>query len=96
MTSNNPSRPAPADEHVKKLREARTWVETTRAIRWALALALVLGALAVGVYWLVAGTRLACQVVTVSTATGTTTTTQTCGLRTRPIWCTCSAPSSSC
>jgi hypothetical protein len=54
-------------------------VETTRAIRWTLALALVLGALAVGVYWLFAGTRLACQVVTVTTGTGTTTT-QTCGL----------------
>ncbi len=54
-------------------------MESTRAIRWALALALVVGALAVGGYWLLAGTRLACQVVTVTTATGTTTT-QTCGL----------------
>jgi hypothetical protein len=59
--------------------DPRTWVETTRALRWALALALVLGALAVGLYWLLAGTRLACQVVTVTTST-TTTTTQTCGL----------------
>jgi hypothetical protein len=59
--------------------DPRTWVEATRAIRWALALALVLGALAVGVYWLLAGTRLACQVVTVTTDTQTTTT-QTCGL----------------
>ena len=59
--------------------DPRTWVEATRAIRWVLALALVLGALAVGVDWLLAGTRLACQVVTVTTATGTTST-QTCGL----------------
>jgi hypothetical protein len=59
--------------------DARTWVETTRALRWALALALVIGALAVGLYWLLTGTRLACQVVTVTTST-TTTTTQTCGL----------------
>jgi hypothetical protein len=79
VTSNTPSRPALADEHAKNSTDLRTWVETTRAIRWALALALVLGALAVGVYWLVAGTRLACQVVTVTTGTGTTTT-QTCGL----------------
>jgi hypothetical protein len=54
-------------------------VGASRSLRWALALALVLGALAVGLYWLLAGTRLACQVVTVTTATGTTTT-QTCGL----------------
>lgn len=54
-------------------------MESTRAIRWALAVALVLGALAVGLYWLLAGTRLACQMVTVSSATGQTTT-QTCGL----------------
>jgi hypothetical protein len=54
-------------------------VEATRSIRWALALALVLGTLAVGTYWLEAGTRLACQVVTVTTGTGQTTT-QTCGL----------------
>jgi hypothetical protein len=59
--------------------DTRTWVEATRALRWGLALALVLGALAVGIYWLLAGTRLACQVVTVTTST-TTTTTQTCGL----------------
>jgi len=79
VTSNTLSRPALADEHAKNSADPRTWVEVTRAIRWALALALVLGALAVGVYWLVAGTRLACQVVTVTTGTGTTTT-QTCGL----------------
>jgi hypothetical protein len=59
--------------------DTRTWAEATRALRWALALALVLGALAVGLYWLLAGTRLACQIVTVTTST-TTTTTQTCGL----------------
>lgn len=54
-------------------------MESTRAIRWALAVALLLGALAVGLYWLLAGTRLACQVVTVTSATGQATT-QTCGL----------------
>jgi hypothetical protein len=54
-------------------------VESTRAFRWALAVALVLGALAIGCWWLVTGTRLACQVVTTTTATGVTTT-QTCGL----------------
>jgi len=54
-------------------------VDWTRPIRWALALALVLGALAVFCYWLAAGTHLACQVVTVTTATAKTTT-QTCGL----------------
>jgi len=59
-----------------------TWVESTRAIRWALALLLVLGALAVFAYWLFAGKDLACQVVTVTTAgsPARTTTTQTCGL----------------
>lgn len=81
VTSNTPPPATLTDD--RNPRAAGTWVETTRAIRWALALALVLGALAVGVYWLLAGTRLACQVVTVTTGTtgtGTTTTTQTCGL----------------
>jgi hypothetical protein len=79
VTSNAAPPPIPADEHAKRPGEAGNWVDATRSIRWALALALVLGALAVGVYWLLAGTRLACQVVTVTTAAGTTTT-QTCGL----------------
>ena len=60
-----------------------TWVESTRTIRWALALALVLGALAVFCYWLVGNEHLACQVVTVTNGSGVsakTTTTQTCGL----------------
>ncbi len=58
-----------------------SWVESTRAIRWALALALVLGALAVFCYWLFRNERLACQVVTVTNgSTGTSTTTRTCGL----------------
>lgn len=59
-----------------------TWVESTRAIRWALALALVLAALAVFSFWLFAGEHLACQVVTVTNAgsPARTTTTQTCGL----------------
>ena len=58
-----------------------SWVESTRTIRWALALALVLGALAVFCYWLFGDERLACQVVTVTNgSTGTSTTTQTCGL----------------
>ena len=69
----------PSTSATANLADARTWVDATRALRWALALALVLGALAVGTYWLLAGTRLACQVVTVTTST-TTTTTQTCGL----------------
>jgi hypothetical protein len=79
VTSNTAPPPTPADEHAKKPDDARTWVEATRVIRWALALALVLATLAVGSYWLVAGTRLACQIVTVTTGTGQTTT-QTCGL----------------
>ena len=79
MTSNTAPQPTPADEHATRPGDARTWVEATRAIRWALALALVLGTLALGSYWLIAGTRLACQVVTVTTGTGETTT-QTCGL----------------
>jgi len=57
-----------------------TWVESTRAIRWALALALVLGALAVFSYWLFAGEHVACQVVTVTTGAVSKTTTQTCSL----------------
>jgi hypothetical protein len=63
-------------------REKSTWVESTRAIRWALALALVLAALAVFSYWLLANKDLACQVVTVTTpgSPAKTTTTQTCGL----------------
>jgi hypothetical protein len=63
-------------------REKSTWVESTRAIRWALALALVLAALAVFSYWLLASKDLACQVVTVTTpgSPAKTTTTQTCGL----------------
>lgn len=57
-----------------------TWVDSTRTIRWALALVLALGSLAVFAYWLVAGEHLACQVVTV-TAPGTAPrTTTTCGL----------------
>ncbi|MGC1565199.1 MAG: hypothetical protein WA794_04175, partial [Trebonia sp.] len=55
------------------------WVESTRAVRWGLALALVLAALAVFAYWLAAGTHLSCQIVTV-TAGGKATTTSTCGL----------------
>jgi hypothetical protein len=76
MSNTQPPATPPDDRNTSA---AATWVETTRAIRWALALVLVLGALAVGVYWLLAGTRLACQEVTVTTGTGTTTT-QTCGL----------------
>lgn len=59
------------------------FAESTRVIRWALALAIVLAALAVLCYWLTAGTHLSCQVVTVTTGTGPaakSTTTQTCGL----------------
>jgi hypothetical protein len=55
------------------------WVESTRAVRWGLALALVLAALAVFAYWLAAGTHLSCQIVTVTTG-GKATTTSTCGL----------------
>jgi hypothetical protein len=55
------------------------WIEATRTIRWLLALILVLAALAVYTYWLTAGTRLACQVVTVTSA-GKSTSTSTCGL----------------
>ena len=59
--------------------ERSGWVESTRAVRWGLALALVLAALAVFAYWLAAGTHLSCQIVTV-TAGGKATTTSTCGL----------------
>ena len=55
------------------------WIEATRTIRWLLALILVLASLAVYTYWLSAGTRLACQVVTVTSA-GKATSTSTCGL----------------
>lgn len=55
------------------------WVAATRAIRWALALALALAALGVFAYWLAAGADLSCQVVTTTTARATTTT-RTCGL----------------
>jgi hypothetical protein len=58
-----------------------TWVDSTRAVRWALALALALAALAVFSYWLFAQQDLACQVVTVTNgATRSSTTTRTCGL----------------
>jgi hypothetical protein len=57
-----------------------SWVGSTRAIRWALALALVLGALAVFSYWLSADEHVACQVVTVTSGAGSKTTTQTCSL----------------
>ena len=58
-----------------------SWVESTRAIRWALALALVLGALAVFSYWLFGDEHVACQVVTVTNGSAAkTTTTQTCSL----------------
>jgi hypothetical protein len=58
------------------------WVESTRAIRWALALTLVLAALGVFSYWLIGNEHIACQVVTVTTpgVPAKTTTTQTCGL----------------
>lgn len=59
---------------------ASSWVESTRAIRWSLALALVLGALAVFSYWLFGNQHAACQVVTVTNGSASTTTTQTCGL----------------
>ena len=61
----------------------RGFAESTRLIRWALALAIVLAALGVLCYWLTAGTHLACQVVTVTSGSGPaakSTTTQTCGL----------------
>src|SRR5260370_211235 len=66
-------------------RDASSWVESTRAIRWGLALLLTLGALAVFAYWLAAGQHLACQVVTVTSGASNgrpaqATTTQTCGL----------------
>ena len=57
----------------------RGFAESTRVIRWALALAIVLASLAFFCYWLTAGTHLSCQVVTVTTA-GKATTTSTCGL----------------
>lgn len=58
-----------------------SWVDSTRALRWALALALALAALAVFSYWLFADRDLACQIVTVTnSATRSSTTTTTCGL----------------
>ena len=58
-----------------------SWVESTRVIRWALALGLVLGALAVFSYWLFGDEHVACQVVTVTNGSPSkTTTTQTCSL----------------
>jgi hypothetical protein len=59
---------------------ASSWVESTRAVRWCLALALVLGALAVFSYWLFGNQHVACQVVTVSNGPAAKTTTATCGL----------------
>lgn len=56
-------------------------MDSTRALRWALALALALAALAVFSYWLFADQDLACQVVTVTNgATRSSMTTRTCGL----------------
>ena len=56
-------------------------MESTRAIRWALALVLVLGSLAVFSYWLFGNEHIACQVVTVTNGSPSkTTTTQTCSL----------------
>jgi len=56
-------------------------VDSSRALRWALALALALAALAVFCYWLSADKDLACQVVTVTNgATRSSVTTRTCGL----------------
>jgi len=67
-----------------KARHSPSWVQSTQAARWAVALLLVLGALGVFCYWLSSGTELACQVVTVSNGAGGTptksTTTSTCGL----------------
>ncbi len=78
VTSDN------AANKLDKSDNAGNRVDSTRALRWALALALVLAALAVFAYWLTAGTHLACQVVTVTArlpgTPATTTTTQTCGL----------------
>jgi hypothetical protein len=59
---------------------ASSWVEDTRAVRWSLALVLVLGALAVFSYWLFGNQHVACQVVTVTSGPAAKTTTQTCGL----------------
>jgi hypothetical protein len=58
-------------------------VDASRPLRWAVALVLVVGSLALFGYWLEAGKELACQVVTVSVgggAAGKVTTTSTCGL----------------
>jgi hypothetical protein len=84
VTSDIAAASSPAGE--KNTGNARpSWVDASRALRWALALVLVLGALAVFSYWVFAGKQLACQVVTVTTAgsPAKTTTTQTCGL---PDW----------
>jgi hypothetical protein len=70
-----------SDPAARNTDNAVSWVESTRAIRWSLALALVLGALAVFSYWLFAGEHISCQVVTVTgPATRGSTTTQTCSL----------------
>lgn len=58
---------------------AAGWVDASRPARWALALVLVLGAIAVLGYWMAAGSDLACQVVTVTNGTARTVT-RTCGL----------------
>jgi hypothetical protein len=56
-------------------------VDSSRPLRWAVALLLVIASLGVFSYWLSAGTDLACQVVKVSAgAGGKVTTTSTCGL----------------
>ncbi len=80
VTPSGPQIPGPSAR-----REASSWVESTRSIRWGLALLLTLGALAVFAYWLAAGQHLACQVVTVTSGAANgrpaqAMTTQTCGL----------------
>jgi len=85
VTSDSTPQSAPATAsapvHSARLLDApANWVDTSRSIRWVLALALSLAALAVFAYWLASGTHLACQVVTVTTGPSKSTTTQTCGL----------------
>jgi hypothetical protein len=72
--------PPPSPATTSRPGQGPNWVDASRAIRWALALALAIGALAVFSYWLFAGTHLACQVVTVTSGPAKSTTTQTCGL----------------